>query len=1648
MQIYISTACTVNATATNYGGRYAHERRWEVQDPNKNVIASGKGGDTKTFCFENGGTYTVVGWDTYGDGWNSGKLKIEGTTNGKVYLAPWNGPTSSDKKLKVTTTFEAGCRAGEYLFNHTCQNCPPGKYGTIGFYNSTISCPYTNSNCPAGYYCPGTGGTAATKCPIGKFGNVVGQVNVENACPHRCAAGKYGVAGKTSEMEACINCPAGSYCNGNGSQILCPLGKYGANISKQSNLSSACAFLCEGGTYGTSRGQISSANACTNCAKGRYSATLGAIGNCASKCPAGKKGVAEGKTNETDGCQTCSNGKYQDGAGKIYCKYCDRGTFHTENMTKLNCSICAANTYQDEKGKSSCKSCPNGRFTLVVTPASKAAHDTTIKCVLLPNIKVCPFNDFDDKFILNETCSIFDKTFYIKKNVRIIGYGDNVTIISPGFGRIFQIQNGKMLSLENITLTARRDDNCNAKSEDYSCNNGGVLVGKNATFVAKRTTFKLNQHLVGSAIYGKENSTIRLDQSLFHHNYAAKNGAVVYLEKKSTLVMDDCECFENRLLDGGYSSSPARGTVIYSEDYAHLLITNSSFEKHQRVSSYGDGGVLYSGKFANISFINCNFNENDANQGGVAFVDEWSNVTFTNCIFKQNEAKSKGSVIYLKSNGNIEFHECVAYENILTVTSSYYYGYYGTTSAGDGSVLYSEGPGSVVVSNCYFHNNTADSGCFYLASIAISVSVVNTQFIHNKAYSNGGAIYRTSGFSSGPAKLVHIKNCTFANNVADKGGAIFIKRARNTSISNCIFKQNQAKFSAGAIYFDDIDGAIMIENTIFDENVALKDHGGSLYADLYYKAKYTHFAINNSTLTNNFAQKDGGGMYMKGYEYHQLFIALHLKNLVFKNNSATLSGGGIYSDFVHLIGVSLRFTENGAGVQGGAVYLEESGIESSVLDHCTCIQNHAPLGFAISIKKFALKVSKSYFIKNFDSKINETAGQKRGGAIYISDLGMFTANNKDTFQEVEILETTFVQNHGRYGGGVFLNKGPRSVKLYNSNFTENMATQQGGAIFVLSSGVLELSSTYLVRNHASMDGGAIALIDSSKLVVHNPTKKKEFKAANFVYYNKAGNRGGGIFADRDSELIVKEKNGIKCFNNTANTGGGIYNSEKFLQEFHYSNFPTGNFAVNGSDIMTYSKVTLVCKSSTYFPLARYDKSVVALDTWNKKDILNTVLCLKCSDGEYSLDGAINCDKCLPGHAGKNGFCTKCPKNMYQPSFGASGCEKCEEGRYSTSVGATICQDAPKPCAPKTPEIYLTDPGSKKPISLYNITISWIVEMNSRDTTECTKSDGYILQISTHRSFTENLYEFTVNNGETMSKSIQLNTFKISDKLHFVRVRGFNKTTLAKSEWALPFEDYQSADKCATEEYLNISSLNPVGNWKCSDCLDGATCDPKYNNDEHAVIVRIQEAANDNKFIMNGLKAKYGYWRSNQNTSYTFIKCKFEAACLGAPNEKLLGKFRNEHDADPAVQDHPEMCNVNAGYRETCLFPVENGKEIKGRCRLCMSCTTETRRGYASPRCKRCPESNIIWVAVAGIIMMLVFAVLLRLGLSMTGRKLHSSHQRRMILSYMQMNTLLATIGIKWPPAIYIMFEIQSAISTVGDHIVSIYIYIYIYLFPT
>ena len=70
-------------------------------------------------------------------------------------------------------------------------------------------------------------------------------------------------------------------------------------------------------------------------------------------------------------------------------------------------------------------------------------------------------------------------------------------------------------------------------------------------------------------------------------------------------------------------------------------------------------------------------------------------------------------------------------------------------------------------------------------------------------------------------------------------------------------------------------------------------------------------------------------------------------------------------------------------------------------------------------------------------------------------------------------------------------------------------------------------------------------------------------------------------------------------------------------------------------------------------------------------------------------------------------------------------------------------------------------------------------------------------------------------------------------------------------------------------------------------------------------------------------------------------------------------------------------------------------------------------------------------------MVFVFAMLFKYGLYQSGRKYTSTHLRRMLLSYLQISTLLSSIGIQWPSSVKFLFNIQSAISTIGDHVLKV-----------
>ena len=71
-------------------------------------------------------------------------------------------------------------------------------------------CPYTKTTCPAGHYCMNNENVPRA-CPLGKFGNEIGQQTEANACSGNCPQGKFGrLSGQTNEIHACA-CNAGTW---------------------------------------------------------------------------------------------------------------------------------------------------------------------------------------------------------------------------------------------------------------------------------------------------------------------------------------------------------------------------------------------------------------------------------------------------------------------------------------------------------------------------------------------------------------------------------------------------------------------------------------------------------------------------------------------------------------------------------------------------------------------------------------------------------------------------------------------------------------------------------------------------------------------------------------------------------------------------------------------------------------------------------------------------------------------------------------------------------------------------------------------------------------------------------------------------------------------------------------------------------------------------------------------------------------------------------------------------------------------------------------------------------------------------------------------------------------------------------------------
>ena len=222
------------------------------------------------------------------------------------------------------------------------------------------------------------------------------------------------------------------------------------------------------------------------------------------------------------------------------------------------------------------------------------------------------------------------------------------------------------------------------------------------------------------------------------------------------------------------------------------------------------------------------------------------------------------------------------------------------------------------------------------------LTIINSNFIGNYAFSGGGSIYIASGdlnlinsnFMSGGAYFggaiyAKLSNVTmdsnsshngqviFSENRSQRGGALFLDRTiavfKETVV---IFQHNSAGLGGGIFSIKSSLNFTRTSTNLFIGNNASGD-GGAIWLGFTKMAlsRYT-----NTSFINNKARSDGGALY--GSNAKMEFNG----SVTFSNNSAE-RGGGMFLLSVTLKfarGMNLTTSYNNASKYGGAIYYEDA----------------------------------------------------------------------------------------------------------------------------------------------------------------------------------------------------------------------------------------------------------------------------------------------------------------------------------------------------------------------------------------------------------------------------------------------------------------------------------------------------------------------------------------------------------------------------------------------------------------------------------------------------------------------------------------------------------------------------------------------------
>ena len=276
----------------------------------------------------------------------------------------------------------------------------------------------------------------------------------------------------------------------------------------------------------------------------------------------------------------------------------------------------------------------------------------------------------------------------------------------------------------------------------------------------------------------------------------------------------------------------------------------------------------------------------DSNGYGIAAVDMRGESSIMGCKFHNN--KWTGPRLMSANGGNALFVFSKPFDTLRISHCNFSDGvntddaYYQSGSGGLGIIFYQDefkqvrlGSTSVFISKCRFLNNTAVKGgnMFVAANIGWiykdqhKIDLKNCIFSKGEASLHGGAVYIESVREDNgryhsqwrQEVALHVTNCVFIYNLAEKGGALFFKSSLFSVyvvINTSHICHNHAKEGAGVYGMLDkkfkkvIAVTVYITESRFTNNTATTSGGGT-YFHLHNNA--SNFTITACNFTRNYA---------------------------------------------------------------------------------------------------------------------------------------------------------------------------------------------------------------------------------------------------------------------------------------------------------------------------------------------------------------------------------------------------------------------------------------------------------------------------------------------------------------------------------------------------------------------------------------------------------------------------------------------------------------------------------------------------------------------------------------------------------------------------------------------------------------------------